>query len=344
MGSRLTVIIPVYNDSANLARCYRALSASTRLPDQVVVADDGSREPLPEPPAALAVQVLRLGSGPQGSAVARNRALREATGELIVFVDADVAVHPDALERLERLMDQSPTVAAAFGSYDDQPGDPHWVSRYKNLLHHWVHQHGAAEAGTFWTGLSVIRRDVIEALGGFDTGAGMVRDIELGMRMRRAGLRIRLAPEIQGTHLKRWTLARMLRSDIGDRAVPWTRMIVRSRRLPADLNLAQESRLAAALAWLMVGLLVAAIWQPLALVGALGAAACVALLHRRLYAFLFHHGGAAFALGSAALHLLYLLYSSATFALVAAHTLWRDRRQASPHEAASQDTQGGVSR
>lgn len=325
MPSTLTVIIPVYNDSANLAICYRALAASTRLPEQVIVADDGSTQPLPDHPAELAVQVVRLEPGPQGSAVARNHALRLATGSLIVCVDADVAVHPDALERLERLMEEHPQVAAAFGSYDDAPGDSHWVSRYKNLLHHWVHQHGATEAGTFWTGLSVIRRDVLESLGGYDTTVRTLRDIELGMRMRRRGLRIRLAPEIQGTHLKRWTLRSMLRSDILDRAVPWTRMIVRSRRLPSDLNLAPSSRVAATLAWIGLSMLLAALWQPWALAWALAALVGVVALNRSLYAFMYGHGGAGFVLGAVGLHLLYLLYSSATFGLVVAHTLWQER-------------------
>jgi cellulose synthase/poly-beta-1,6-N-acetylglucosamine synthase-like glycosyltransferase len=333
MRSTLTVIIPIYNDSANLALCYRALSASTRLPDLVIVADDGSSEPLPAPPDGLRVRVTRLEPGPQGSYVARNRAVDEAlaagrpANHLLVFVDADVAVHPDALERIERFMEENPSVTAVFGSYDDAPGDGHWVSRYKNLLHHWVHQHGAGEAGTFWTGLGTIRCEALQSAGGFDTSADTLRDIELGMRLRRAGLQIRLAPEIQGTHLKRWTFMRMLRSDILDRAVPWTRMIVRARNLSTDLNLARESRAAAVLAWAAAGLLLAALWHPAALAGALATLAGVAALNRRLYAFMYRRGGALFGLGAAALHLLYLLYGSATFVLVAAHTLWRDRRR-----------------
>jgi GT2 family glycosyltransferase len=326
MQSSLTVIIPVYNDSANLAACYRALVASTRRPDQIIVVDDGSTESLPTPPSTLPVQVMRFGAVPQSSAAARNYGLRVAWGDLIVSVDSDVAVHPDALERLERLMQAHPEVAAAFGSYDDAPADPHWISRFKNLFHHWVHQHASAEAGTFWTGLGVIRRDAIEQMGGYDTSADTVRDIELGMRMREAGLRILLAPEIQGTHLKRWTLPRMLRSDIMDRATPWTRMIVRARKLPADLNLTTGSRWSAALVWLVVLLVAAALWQPWALAGALAALLSVVALNRDLYAFLFAHGGPFFGVGAVALHVLYLLYSSATFVVVGLHTLWREQR------------------
>ena len=325
----LSVIIPIYNDSANLARCYQALAASSRRPEQVIVVDDGSSEPLPAPPPTLNVKVLRLEPGPQGSYVARNRALRDATGDLIVFVDADVTVHADALERMERLMAESPEVAAVFGSYDDAPGDGLWISRYKNLAHHYVHQHGRREAGTFWTGLGAIRRDVLLAMGGFDTSASTLRDIELGMRMRRAGLSIRLAPEIQGSHNKRWTLGRMIRSDVLDRAVPWTRLIVQNRQLSPDLNLDRSSRASSVLTWVAVAMLLLAPWQPLALLGAGAALMSVLVMHRDLYAFMCRQGGILFALGSAGLHLLYLLYSSATFGLVAAYTLWTQKRATS---------------
>lgn len=324
----LSVIIPIYNDSANLARCYRALEASTRRPEQVIVVDDGSSEPLPAPPPTLYVEVLRLEPGPQGSYVARNRALQAATGDLILFVDADVAVHADALERMERLMSESPQVAAAFGSYDDAPGDLLWISRYKNLTHHWVHQHGNREAGTFWTGLGVIRREVLLGMGGFDTSASTLRDIELGMRMRRAGLQIRLVPEIQGTHNKRWTLARMVRSDVLDRAVPWTRLIVLNRQLSPDLNLDRSSRVSSLLIWGALAMLLLSPWLPLTLIGAGAAVASVVAMNRALYAFMYRQGGSLFVLGSVSLHLLYLLYSSATFGLVAAHTLWKERARA----------------
>ena len=47
-----------------------------------------------------------------------------------------------------------------------------------------------------------------------------MHDVELGVRIRRGGFRIELDPSIRGTHLKRWTFASLLRSDILCRAVP----------------------------------------------------------------------------------------------------------------------------
>jgi glycosyltransferase involved in cell wall biosynthesis len=313
---KISVIVPVYNDSANLARCYGALARSTRLPDEVLVVDDGSTESLPEAPAGLPVRAVRLGQVPSGSFVARNRAAAMATGDLLLFVDSDVTVHDDALAAMERYLAAHTGLAAAFGSYDDRPAARAWVSRYRNLLHHYIHQHGRREATTFWTGFGAMRREVFEAVGAFSTDARTVRDIDMGARLRARGFSVHLCPEIQVTHLKRWTFRSMVLTDIRGRAAPWSRLVLRTGSMRDDLNLAIGSRWSAVLAWLTLAALCAASTWPPALAAAVLGGAAVAALNRDLYAFMARHGGPAFALGSALLHALYLLYSSATFGAV----------------------------
>ncbi len=51
---------------------------------------------------------------------------------------------------------EEPDLAAVFGSYDDEPAAPNFLSQYKNLFHHFVHQQGSAEASTFWSGCGAI--------------------------------------------------------------------------------------------------------------------------------------------------------------------------------------------
>src|SRR5262249_10033209 len=62
----------------------------------------------------------------------------------------------------------------------------------------------------------------------------------------RAGQRIAVCPEIQVTHLKRWTLGGMMRSDVWDRGMPWTELALREKNLPKVLNLEGSQRLAGA--------------------------------------------------------------------------------------------------
>ena len=75
------------------------------------------------------------------------------------------------------------------------------VSQYRNLLHHFVHQHGNSEASTFWAGCGAIRRSVFEEMGGFDEQrfpTPSIEDIELGYRLRQAGHRILLDKACRG--------------------------------------------------------------------------------------------------------------------------------------------------
>ncbi|HEM61257.1 MAG TPA: glycosyltransferase family 2 protein, partial [Chloroflexi bacterium] len=165
---KLSAVIPVHNGGENLRLCLEALTRSTRRPDEIIVVDDASTDGSGDLAQKFGARVLRLPGPPRGAALPRNRGAAIASGDLLVFVDADVAVSPQALALMERVMSEHQEIAALFGSYDTSPRASGLVSRYKNLLHHYVHQHGEREASTFWTGCGAIRRQVFHKLGGFD--------------------------------------------------------------------------------------------------------------------------------------------------------------------------------
>jgi hypothetical protein len=170
---------------------------------------------------------------------------------VLVFVDADVEVHADVFELFRVAFRTDPGLTAVFGSYDDEPDAPGHVSTIRNLLHHHVHQEAAGPAGTFWAGLGAIRREAFLEVGGFDElrfPSPSIEDIELGMRLVAAGASIMLDPIIQGKHLKKWTLAEMIRTDFAVRGVPWVGLLLRQRQAPLHLNLGWRHRLSAACA------------------------------------------------------------------------------------------------
>jgi glycosyltransferase involved in cell wall biosynthesis len=329
----LSVIVPVYNGQMVIARCLAALTGpSFRF--EVIVVDDASTDGSGAVAARMGVRVLTLPTN-RGPAAARNYGARHASGDILFFVDADVVVAPGALERVATAMTMRPEVAAIFGSYDAHPAADGLVSRYKNLLHHFVHQQGAEEGSTFWAGCGAVRRAVFEAMHGFDQERfpyPSIEDIELGYRLRQAGYRILLDPALQGTHLKRWTLGDLLWTDVVRRAAPWSRLILEGRGLVDDLNLRRDQRLSAALVGLGTLCLALALLRPWLLTVSAGALLGVALLNRRLYRFLAKHGGPGFVVMSVLLHWLYYLYSGVTYLVMWAslrlRALRRDRRTA----------------
>ena len=255
MSARLSVVVPVFNDADGLVRCLTAIAGSDFQDYECLVVDDGSTVAIAPVVAPFRARVIRVDDGPKGPAHARNIGSASATGDILVFVDADVVIAPGTLRAFADSFDRHPDAAAVFGSYDDAPATTDFVSQYKNLFHHFVHQHASEEAATFWSGCGAIRRTVFHTAGGFDAvryPRPCIEDIELGYRLRAAGHRILLNKHIQVKHLKRWTLRGMVKTDVFDRGVPWTQLILERRRLPNDLNLQFTQRLSAMLAYSML--------------------------------------------------------------------------------------------
>ncbi|MGP0071934.1 MAG: glycosyltransferase family 2 protein [Bryobacteraceae bacterium] len=248
----ISVVIPAYNGGRNLDQCLSAVERLAASPREVIVVDDGSSDGSIERAAARGVRILKT-SGRRGPAVARNIGAQAATGEILFFLDADVCVHSDAIHRVGTAL-SDPGVDAVIGSYDDDPSSPDFLSQYKNLMHCFVHQTGASEASTFWSGCGAIRREVFLELSGFDANYARpaIEDIELGYRLREAGRRILLDRDLRARHLKKWTFWGLLKTDIVDRGIPWTELILRDQRMPNDLNLQISQRISVGLVYVIL--------------------------------------------------------------------------------------------
>jgi GT2 family glycosyltransferase len=236
-----------------LRLCLQALRASRVPACEVIVVDDASVDASPRAATELGARLVRL-SHARGPAVARNAGARVARGDVVVFVDTDVCVRPDALQRMQRDFDDDPALGAVFGSYQERAGADNFISHYKNFQHHFVHQHSRPDAWTFWSGCGAVRRKIFLAQGGFSKSyrRPAVEDIEFGMRLFHAGGKLKLDGKIQAVHLKRWSLLGLLRAEIMGRAAPWTELLLRHHTLPDDLNLHWSQRASVALAVLSV--------------------------------------------------------------------------------------------
>jgi hypothetical protein len=283
----LTAIIPATNEPVTLHRCRAAIDSARAAPEEVIVVS--------EPPLA-------------GPAASRNVGARQAEGDVLVFVDADVEVHSDAFARIRDAFDEDDDLIAVFGSYDDAPSAPGVVSAFRNLLHHDVHQESAGPATTFWAGLGAVRRDAFLRVGGFDDeryAVPSIEDIELGMRLSADGARIELMPEIQGTHLKHWSLWGMVRTDFAQRGVPWVGLIIESGGSSA-LNLGWKHRLSAVAS--VTGLGAIALRRPRTALASFGV---LVALNRRFYGLLVRRRGVFEAAAGVLLHAVHHAVSAA---------------------------------
>jgi glycosyltransferase involved in cell wall biosynthesis len=315
----LSVIVPVKNGHDVLPRMLDMLSRS-ELPREtweLIVVDDGSTDDSVAIASEYADLVIRLPPPAHGPGYARNRGVERARGECIVFLDADVVVRPDTLTRLAETMMTRSDVAAVFGAYCDEPAAAGVVSKYRNLLHHYTHAQEPGEAQTFWAGCGCVRRSVLVDVGMYDEwrfSRPQIEDVELGYRLSAHGYRILLQPEIQVTHLKRWTFRGMLKADFMDRGVPWARLLAEQRALLGQAaskakSLSLRAKEKSNTFFVCLGLLLLALSVPhknhvLSTLGGL----CLLIVVLRglpLYAFFFRKRGLAFAICGVVLHMIY---------------------------------------
>jgi GT2 family glycosyltransferase len=207
----LSVIVPVRDGRATLPRCLAAIFASRGLPPyEVLVVDDGSRDGSAEDAARFPCRLVRLPRG-RGAAAARNEGARQARGEVIAFVDADVIVGPGTLAVLVGALAEAPAV---FATYDQEP-----VHRnFATLLYHALSLRSLRDTGervpVFYSYCAALRVSLFREMGGFDTRftGATFEDVELGWRLAQRGLYSRHLRDLRVRHAVRYDLPRLARA------------------------------------------------------------------------------------------------------------------------------------
>lgn len=196
MTPLVSVVIPAYNAVDYLEDCLASVfSQRCYIPLEVIVVNDGSTDGTLEKLRTLS-GLTCLTQGNLGPAAARNAGIRQAQGEFIAFLDADDLWPEDKLQKQITLLQQHPDAAMCFGDCrqfnneqrwphtlfeegghigrDWRPG-PYMPDAYFKLL----------RSNFITTGSVVVRRQILEDIGGFDESLGLVEDLELWLRIAR---------------------------------------------------------------------------------------------------------------------------------------------------------------
>ncbi len=313
--SKISIIIPVYCGGAAFRRCLESIETFGALAHEVIIVVDGEDAESTTIAATFGHKCIQLAVN-AGPAKARNFGARQAKGDILFFLDADVALGAQTMYQIQVAFENH-ALDALIGSYDDAPGAPNFLSQYKNLLHHYTHQCANGRASTFWGACGAIRRSVFSTVGGFDEKyrTPSIEDIELGYRLTRQGYRIDLNKNVQVKHLKRWGIRSLLKADFFYRALPWTQLIWRDRNFVNDLNLDTNSRLSVVSVYLMVGLMLISPWYSALLVPSLAFGALLLFLNASVYRFFWQKRSLGFALKVVPWHWLYYAYSGVAFVI-----------------------------
>lgn len=190
----VSVIVPAYNEAANIAATVRSLVASAYPALEVIVVDDGSTDgtaDIVERMRLRGVRVLRQANA--GKPAALNTGIRAARADLLVLVDGDTVFQPDTVYRLVQGF-ADPTVGAISGNTK--------VANRRRLLGRWQHleyvigfnldrrMYDVLECmPTIPGAIGAFRRQVLLAVGGVPADT-LAEDTDLTMRVLRAGWRV----------------------------------------------------------------------------------------------------------------------------------------------------------
>lgn len=207
MENYVSVVIPTYNRKDSLPVVLRSLAQQSFPQDcyEILLVDNGSSDGTGEMVESLAIPNLRhIVQGNSGRPGARNRGVREARGDLVLFTDADIIAEPDLLERHVAFYGEHPGCAVvgceiqvdSLEEYEDVRSG----KRERRTLHK------DSKERLFWlyflTGNALVPREKLLEVGIFDEnfiGYGH-EDLELGYRLEKNGVPILYNPKAVNYH------------------------------------------------------------------------------------------------------------------------------------------------
>lgn len=193
------VIIPHYEDVARLTRCLSALVQVRQPGVEIVVVDNGSRQPLDRVQAAFPT-VRFLTEAMPGAAAARNCGVRATTAPLLWFLDADCVPAPDWLTVARRVAGRADIVGGRVEVFDETPGPRSGAEAFEAVFAFRVRRYVEEEGFAVTANLLTSRR-VFEAVGPFVPG--LSEDKDWGLRARAAGFGLAYEDRLRVAHPSR---------------------------------------------------------------------------------------------------------------------------------------------
>lgn len=300
MAPLVSVIVPNYNYAHALGLCLRAIQAQTYSQVEIVLVDDGSTDNSVEVAESLGVLAIRMPAN-SGCGAARNVGVRHAKGDILFFLDSDIALDPGAVEAAVELLTSDPNIGAVCGNYEPEPLNRGSLAKeYRNLFHHYYWRAAEGPTDILVPGLSAMTRKVWDEVGPFSEHLPQTEAASVAQRLTDR-YEIRLTSTVRGRHDDDPNLRVALR-----KVFTRTRMQVPfflQRQYAAGVIVSSESR-ASAFAALTLATLPLPLLMPALAVLPILSLATYFFIDRRMYRYVFGLRGFPFGMFFAATHFL----------------------------------------
>jgi glycosyltransferase involved in cell wall biosynthesis len=182
----LAAVMAVYNQRATIAEALDSVLAQTRLPDEIIVVDDGSTDGSGDLVAqryGSRVQLIRQPN--RGAAAARNTGVRAANAAMIAFIDSDDKWFPQYLERQTAVMERNPLCMLSFTAHilHNEATKKTRVENDRLDKGTYLQKYFIRERGLPATDAVMVRRAVFDEVGWFDEDSQITFDTDMWLRI-----------------------------------------------------------------------------------------------------------------------------------------------------------------
>jgi len=179
----ISVVIPAYNVGRYLRNAVDSASQQTRIPDEIIIVDDGSTDNTGEIARSLGPLVKYIKQEQLGPAAARNRGIKEARGDWIAFLDGDDAWLPWHLGIAMKVKSAYPDAALLCGNMITTGEDTGYSEEIQGLNVRKILLKEFVKHNPVLTSTVLARKEAIIAAGGFDVSFRGPEDYDLWMRV-----------------------------------------------------------------------------------------------------------------------------------------------------------------
>ena len=211
---KYSIIIPAHDSQATLERCLRSILGSRfSEPYELIVVDDASRDDTPGIAARLGAKVLRSPSC-RGPGFARNLGAKAAEGGVLVFIDSDVLLSEDTLQKIDDFFRVEKDFSVLSCNFDPacEMTDP--ISRYKHLYVGQCYSDQPKEVYWVFASTVAVKKDVFQSAGGFGEKTWVLEDELFGRKLSKKGYRLAFGEQIRVNHVRQYSFFEFLRGEI----------------------------------------------------------------------------------------------------------------------------------
>jgi len=198
-----SIIIPVHNSESILDECLGAIFNCDEKDYEVIVVDDGSTDNSMEIAKKFPCRIVALKPG-WGPAAARNRGVKDAEGEIVLFIDSDVVIPKDALYKIKVQFSQNRTVIGVSGVYALYNRFDNFLSQYKHLVVYYRENIcGEILQDSFKAAFVAFKREIFKTFK-FDEmfRDASIEDLEFGRKLIASGYNLILDKSNEVEHVK----------------------------------------------------------------------------------------------------------------------------------------------